>query len=117
MFITNLTNARLGVNGIINLAPREVNRYIDNNDADLVARVLRLESAKLVSVVREEGLEKTGIPAKVNKVVTPKATTTKTETASAAADSKEAIPEKQEVKTTTRRASRATKENTEVAGE
>lgn len=58
MYVTNLTNNKLGINGYINLGPRETNRYINNKDTDLVARVLRLEAAKLVSVIREEGLTK-----------------------------------------------------------
>ena len=69
MYVTNLTNDRLGINGVVNLAPREVNLYIDNKDLDLVERVVRLEAAKLVSVVRESGLTKTGITGKVVKTV------------------------------------------------
>ena len=69
MFVTNLTNDRLGINGVINLAPREVNLYINNKDLDLVERVLRLEAANLISVVREKGLTKTGITGKVVKTV------------------------------------------------
>ena len=69
MYDTNLTNDRLGINGVVNLAPREVNLYIDNKDLDLVERVVRLEAAKLVSVVRESGLTKTGITGKVVKTV------------------------------------------------
>lgn len=69
MFVTNLTGKKLGINGRINLAANEVNRFIDNEDTDLVARVLRLEAARLVSVVRENGLTKTGITGKVVKTV------------------------------------------------
>ena len=69
MYVTNLTNDRLGINGVVNLAPREVNLYIDNKDLDLVERVVRLEAAKLVSVVREKGLTKTGITGKIVKTV------------------------------------------------
>lgn len=69
MFITNLTNDRLGVDGLINLAPREVNRYIDDKNKDLVARVVLLEAAKLISVVRKPGLTKTGIPGNVVKTI------------------------------------------------
>ena len=69
MYVTNLRNAKLGINGVINLAPREVNRYIDDEDLDLVARVVRLEAANLVSVVREEGLTKTGITGKIVKTM------------------------------------------------
>lgn len=69
MYVTNLRNVKLGINGLINLAPKEVNRYIDNEDLDLVARVVRLEAANLVSVVREEGLTKTGITGKIVKTM------------------------------------------------
>lgn len=69
MFVTNLTNDRLGINGVVNLAPREVNLYVNDKDLDLVDRVVRLEAAKLVSVVRESGLVKTGITGKVIKTV------------------------------------------------
>lgn len=69
MYVTNLLNVKLGINGLINLAPKEVNRYIDNEDLDLVARVVRLEAANLVSVVREEGLTKTGITGKIVKTM------------------------------------------------
>lgn len=69
MYVTNLTNNKLGIDGRLNLAPREVNRYIDNENTDLVARVLRLESARLVSVIRETGLTKTGITGKVVKTI------------------------------------------------
>ena len=69
MYVTNLRNAKLGINGVINLAPREVNRYIDDEDLDLVARVVRLEAANLVSVVREEGITKTGITGKIVKTM------------------------------------------------
>lgn len=69
MFVTNLTGKKLGINGRINLAANEVNRFIDNEDTDLVARVLRLEAARLVSVVRENGLTKTGLTGRVVKTV------------------------------------------------
>lgn len=69
MFITNLKNIPLGINGVINLAPHEVNRFIDDKDKDLVARVVRLEAANLISVVRKPGLTKTGIPGKVVKTI------------------------------------------------
>ena len=69
MFITNLTKSPLGVNGLVNLAPFEVNHYIDDKDKDLVARVVRLEAAKLISVIRTPGLTKVGIPGKVIKTI------------------------------------------------
>ena len=64
MYVTNLTKSRLGINGIINLAPEEVNRYIP-----LISRVGNLERAQLVSVVRENGKTKTDIPGKIVKTV------------------------------------------------
>lgn len=69
MFITNLTKNPLGVNGLINLAPFEVNHYIDDKDKDLVERVALLEAAKLISVIRTPGLTKVGIPGKVVKTI------------------------------------------------
>lgn len=69
MFITNLTKSPLGINGLINLAPFEVNHYINDKDKDLVARVVRLEAAKLISVIRTPGLTKVGIPGKVIKTI------------------------------------------------
>lgn len=57
MFVTNLTKGRLGVDGRINLAPNEVNRYLPDT-ADLKARVAKLAAAHLVAVVQEPGLTK-----------------------------------------------------------
>ena len=57
MFVTNLTNGRLGVDGVIHLGPREENRFLEDTP-DLVARVKRLKQAKLVDVRFEEGLVK-----------------------------------------------------------
>lgn len=68
MYVTNLTKSRLGINGIINLAPEEVNRYIPDTP-DLISRVSNLERAQLVSVVRESGKTKTDIPGKIVKTV------------------------------------------------
>lgn len=68
MYVTNLTKSRLGINGIINLAPEEVNRYIPDTP-DLISRVGNLERAQLVSVVRENGKTKTDIPGKIVKTV------------------------------------------------
>lgn len=69
MYVTNLTNKKLGINGALNLAPFEVNRFVNNKDKDLVARVVNLENANLVSVIREDGLTKVGIPGKVVKTI------------------------------------------------
>lgn len=69
MYVTNLTKKKLGINGALNLAPYEVNKYINDKDLDLVARVIRLEHANMVSVVREAGLTKTGITGKVVKTI------------------------------------------------
>lgn len=57
MFVTNLTNAKLGVDGIIQLVANEQNRYIEETP-DLVARVNRLKRAQLVTVSFDEGLVK-----------------------------------------------------------
>ena len=69
MYVTNLTKKKLGINVALNLAPYEVNKYINDKDLDLVARVIRLEHANMVSVVREAGLTKTGITGKVVKTI------------------------------------------------
>jgi hypothetical protein len=69
MFISNLHNAILGIDGRLNLAVGEVNHYIDDSDTDLVARIKQLESAKLVSVSTEQGLVKTGITGRVVKAI------------------------------------------------
>lgn len=68
MFVTNLTAGRLGINGVINLAPGEVNRYIPDT-ADLLDRVAKLEAGKHVSVIYTEGKTKTGITGKIVKTV------------------------------------------------
>ena len=83
MFVTNLTNGRLGVDGIIHLGPREENRFLEDTP-DLVARVKRLKQAKLVDVRFEEGLVK---PEPVQEEVK----------AAVEADVKEAAPVKEEV--------------------
>lgn len=57
MFVTNLTNGKLGVDGIIQLMANEQNRYIEETP-DLVARVNRLKRAQLVTVSFDEGLVK-----------------------------------------------------------
>lgn len=69
MFISNLHNAILGIDGRLNLAVGEINHYIDDSNTELVARVKELESAKLVSVSNYPGLVKTGITGNVVKAV------------------------------------------------
>lgn len=69
MFISNLHNAILGIDGRLNLAVGEINHYIDDSNTELVTRVKELESAKLVSVSNDPGLVKTGITGKVVKAV------------------------------------------------
>lgn len=64
MFVSNLTKGRLGINGVINLAPEEVNRAIEVTE-DLLRRVKALSAAHLVSFTTEEGLTKKGIAGKV----------------------------------------------------
>lgn len=69
MFISNLHNAILGIDGRLNLAVGEINHYIDDSNTELVTRVKELESAKLVSISNDPGLVKTGITGNVVKAV------------------------------------------------
>lgn len=69
MFISNLHNAILGIDGRLNLAVGEINHYIDDSNIELVTRVKELESAKLVSISNDPGLVKTGITGNVVKAV------------------------------------------------
>ena len=59
MFVTNLRNFPLGVDGIIILKPNEEARFIEETP-DLLARVKSLVSVGLATVSYDEGLEKTG---------------------------------------------------------
>ena len=74
MFVTNLAQHPLGVDGIIILKPGEQNRFIEETE-DLVDRVKRLASVGLAQVRFEEGLVKDGLPKeeapKVVKAVEP----------------------------------------------
>lgn len=58
MYVTNLTNRRLGLSGPIVLAAREKNRYIEEDNLKLVEAVHRAKAANLVSISKEEGLSK-----------------------------------------------------------
>ena len=58
MYVTNLTNRPVGVDGIITLRPNEENRYIKDT-GDLYIKISRLVSANLVSVSKQPGLTKT----------------------------------------------------------
>lgn len=71
MFITNMTNNRLGINGEVVLRAGERNLHVDETTASpaLLARISRLERAKILSVVREVGMTKTGIRGKVVKTL------------------------------------------------
>lgn len=69
MFVTNLTNAKLGLGGPVVLRARETNRFIDDNNKSLVAAVLRAKTAHLVAVKNEEGLIKR-VPAVAVKTLT-----------------------------------------------
>lgn len=69
MFVTNLKDVPVGLNGTVTLKPGEINRHIDDNNCDLVERAERLKAHGLVSIVYEEGLTKTGIPGKVVKTL------------------------------------------------
>lgn len=57
MYVTNLTDRPVGIDGIIVLKPYEENRYI-NDTGDLYIRVGKLCAAKLVSVSKQPGLVK-----------------------------------------------------------
>jgi hypothetical protein len=61
MFVSNLAQHPLGVDGIVILKPGEQNRFIEETP-DLVERVKRLESVGLATVRFEAGLEKNGLP-------------------------------------------------------
>ena len=58
MYVTNLTNRPVGVDGIITLRPNEENRYIKDT-GDLYIKVSKLVSANLVAVSKQPGLSKT----------------------------------------------------------
>ena len=58
MYVSNLTNRPVGVDGIITLRPNEENRYIKDT-GDLYIKVSKLVSANLVAVSKQPGLEKT----------------------------------------------------------
>lgn len=59
MFVTNLTNSPLGVDGIVILQPKAEMIFVEDT-VDLTDRVSRLKLANLVTVSYEEGLVKTG---------------------------------------------------------
>lgn len=77
MFVSNLTNSPLGIDGIQILKPREENRYVEDTE-DLVDRVKRLEAVKLVAVKREEGLTKLAVTPVVTKATAKNKVTAKT---------------------------------------
>ena len=62
MFVTNLTKNIVGIDGIINLAPEEKDRYIDENYKDLQARCESLKNHGYISIDIGAGLEKNGLP-------------------------------------------------------
>lgn len=72
MFITNLKDHVVGVDGVINLAPKEKDRYVDENYKDLYPRCLSLQAEGLISINLGEGLTKTGEP--LGDLVAAKAT-------------------------------------------
>lgn len=67
MFVTNLKDFKVGVDGIIILKPSEENRFIPDTP-DLTARVKRLVASNYVSAVFEDGLEKPESVATVEEV-------------------------------------------------
>lgn len=69
MFISNLKKQVIGIDGVINLKPGEANRYVDESNKDLAQRCKVLASAGYISISKEVGMEKNGLPA--TKVSTP----------------------------------------------
>lgn len=74
MFVTNLANHPLGVDGIVILKPGEESRYIEETE-DLVSRIERLKGVGLVTVEYEAGLVKDGLPTELEPEVKVTVTT------------------------------------------
>ena len=62
MFVTNLKDYMVGIDGIINLAFKEIDRYVDENYKDLAARCESLKQNGYISIDIGAGLEKNGLP-------------------------------------------------------
>lgn len=57
LFVTNLTNKIIGFDGVIKLAPKEVNRAIEVNTANL-RKAKFLASAHMIAYIIADGLTK-----------------------------------------------------------
>ena len=62
MFVSNLSKAPLGIDGLIILKPKEEKRFVEDTE-ELVTRVKRLLNAGLVEVDFAEGLTKAEVVA------------------------------------------------------
>ena len=60
MYVTNLKDYPIGLDGKVILAPSEVDRWISDDNKGLCQRARVLEANKLVSIKMEVGLDKTG---------------------------------------------------------
>ena len=60
MYVTNLMDYPLGLDGRIILAPKEVDRWISDDNKGLCQRARVLEKNSMVSIKAEVGLDKTG---------------------------------------------------------
>ena len=60
MYVTNLKDYPIGLDGRVILAPSEVDRWISDDNKGLCQRARVLEANKLVSIKMEVGLDKTG---------------------------------------------------------
>lgn len=107
MFVDNLAQHPLGVDGIIILKIGEQNRYIEETE-DLVARVKRLKDVGLVDVRFEEGLVKDGLPteaepvAEVQKAVKVEEPTAESDEADASSTEPNSVEEEPAAKPKTR---------------
>ena len=60
MYVTNLKDYPIGLDGRVILAPSEVDRWISDDNKGLCQRARVLEANQLVSIKMEVGLDKTG---------------------------------------------------------
>ena len=60
MYVTNLMEYPLGLDGRIILAPKEVDRWVSDDNKGLCQRARVLEKNSMVSINAEVGLDKTG---------------------------------------------------------
>ena len=74
MYVTNLKDYPIGLDGRVILAPSEVDRWISDDNKGLCQRARVLEANKLVSIKMEVGLDKTGGNATVEVPKEPEAT-------------------------------------------